>query len=44
MKRPLFIFTIYMFVFMSVMAITGPTTGDEGLKSTAIAQADVVKK
>lgn len=40
MKRPLLIFTIYLFVFMSVMAVTGPT---EQELSTTVAQADIEK-
>ena len=41
MKRPLFIFTIYMFVFMGVIAITEPTTDEGGLESTTMAQVDI---
>ena len=43
MKRPLFIFTIYMFVFMGVTAITAPTADEGGIESSAMAQADIVK-
>lgn len=44
MKRPLFIFTIYMFVFMSILAITGPAAKEGSINSTAVAQIEIANK
>ena len=43
MKRPLFIFTIYLFVFMSMAAALGPLTEDGDSVITTVAQAERVQ-
>ena len=40
MKRPLFIFTIYLSVFMSMAAALGPITEDGDSVITTVAQAE----
>jgi len=40
MKRPLFTFTIYLSVFMSMAAVPGPITEDGGSVITTVAQAE----
>ena len=39
MKRPLLVFTIYLFTFMSMTAIAGHLTNDADITSTTVAQA-----
>ena len=38
MKRPLFIFTIYLFVFMGVLAMTGAIVDNSDINITSVAQ------
>jgi hypothetical protein len=40
MKRPLFIFTLYLFVFMSMAAAIGPMTKDGDITVTTVAQVE----
>jgi hypothetical protein len=40
MKRPLFIFSIYLMVFMSVAALTSTINRDDNSVATTVAQAN----
>lgn len=40
MKRPLFIFSIYLMIFMSVAALTSTINSDGNSVTTTVAQAD----
>lgn len=40
MKRPLFIFSIYLMVFMSVAALTGLATKRGNIETATVAQAE----
>jgi hypothetical protein len=43
MKRPLFIFSIYLMVFMSVVALTSTINSDGKNVTTTVAQANGVQ-
>jgi hypothetical protein len=43
MKRPLVIFSIYLMVFMGMVALTAPATEDSNIATTTVAQADKVQ-
>lgn len=44
MKRPLFVFTIYLFVFMSMAATIGPMVNDADTSVTMVAKTDNMQK
>ena len=44
MKRPLFIFTVYLFVFMSMAAIAGHSANDSDIDATTVAQAQTTSR
>lgn len=43
MKRPLFIFTLYLFVFMTLAAAIGPMTEDDATTLTTVARTEKVQ-
>jgi hypothetical protein len=43
MKRPLFIFSIYLMIFMSVAALTSTINRDGNIDTTTVAQANGVQ-
>lgn len=43
MKRPLYVFSIYLIVYMGLMALFRPVVDEVNIERTAIAQAEAVQ-